>query len=229
MPKPELPTGKAKEAFVREMFDSISPSYDKLNRLMTFRLDQVWRRQSIKSLQLPRSSTILDLACGTGDFVKLARSQGYHCIGTDFSIGMLSHSQLSSDLVVADALNLPFAEDSFDGITCGFALRNFVELPPVFAELSRVLKTGGRIALLEVAQPSSWFLRIGHSLYFNRIVPFLGGLLSDKKAYSYLPASVSYLPPSETIVDMLVDAGFRDASYRLLTTGAAQLLTASRS
>ncbi len=210
------------------MFDSISPTYDKLNRIMTFRFDQTWRRRTLESLQLASGSLILDLACGTGDFVKMARQSGYRCIGADFSFGMLSHSQLSSNLVASDALNLSFATDSFDGVTCGFALRNFTELPPVFRELARVLKPRGRIGLLEVAQPSSRILRIGHQIYFNNVVPFIGGLLSDKEAYSYLPASVSYLPPTEAIVEMLVSSGFSDVSHRLLTTGAAQLFTATK-
>ncbi len=228
MPNPELPTGKEKEVFVREMFDSISPTYDRLNRIMTFRFDQIWRKQSLESLSLPSGSTILDLACGTGDFVKMARLQGYRCIGTDFSHGMLSHSRLSNDLVVSDALNLSFKANSFDGVTCGFALRNFTELLPVFKEMSRVLKTGGKIALLEVAQPSSLIMRVGHGIYFNKIVPLIGGILSDKEAYQYLPASVSYLPPTAAIIEMLVNAGFSEISHALLTTGAAQLFTAKK-
>ncbi|TAN24911.1 MAG: ubiquinone/menaquinone biosynthesis methyltransferase [Actinomycetota bacterium] len=210
------------------MFDTISPNYDKLNRIMTFSLDQNWRRQTLRSLELPAKALILDLACGTGDFVKLARHEGYRCVGTDFSFGMISHSQLSDDLVVSDALDLSFKNDSFDGVTCGFALRNFTELPPVFQELARVLNSGGRIALLEVARPQSLVMRAGHGIYFNRIVPFIGGLLSDKKAYSYLPASVSYLPPPASIIELLVKTGFYNVSHKLLTSGAAQLFTATK-
>lgn len=228
MPDPTLPIGKEKAVFVRQMFDTISPTYDRLNRIMTFKLDQIWRKQALKSLDLQENSSILDLACGTGDFVKLARHQGYRCVGTDFSTGMLSHSQLSNDLVVSDALNLSFADNSFDAITCGFALRNFTELPPVFSELERVLRPNGRIALLEVAKPSSLIMRFGHGIYFNKVVPFVGGLLSDRRAYSYLPASVSYLPPTATIIEMLVKAGFSNVSHKLLTSGAAQLYGATK-
>ncbi|MDA8080575.1 MAG: ubiquinone/menaquinone biosynthesis methyltransferase [Actinomycetota bacterium] len=228
MPNPILPTGKEKEVFVKEMFNSISPSYDRINRIMTFRFDQVWRRQSLRSLNLPARSTILDLACGTGDFVKMARAQGHRCVGTDFSIGMLSHSQLFGDLVVSDALNLAFSDSSFDAVTCGFALRNFTDLIPVFIELARVLRPGGRVALLEVAQPSSLILKAGHAIYFNKLVPIIGGMLSDKNAYRYLPASVSYLPPPATIVELLVKAGFSNISHSRLTTGAAQLFTATK-
>ncbi|NNN19407.1 MAG: ubiquinone/menaquinone biosynthesis methyltransferase [Acidimicrobiaceae bacterium] len=210
------------------MFDTISPTYDRLNRVMTFKLDQIWRKQALNSLGLQENSYILDLACGTGDFVKLARLQGYRCVGTDFSTGMLSHSKLSNDLVVSDALNLSFANNSFDAITCGFALRNFTELPPVFRELERVLRPNGRIALLEVAKPSSLVMRFGHGIYFNKVVPFVGGLLSDRRAYSYLPASVNYLPPTATIIEMLVKAGFSNVSHKLLISGAAQLYGATK-
>lgn len=228
MPKITLPTGKDKEIFVREMFNSISPTYDRLNRIMTFRLDQHWRKESLTRLAINPGSTILDLACGTGDFVKLARLHGFQCVGADFSFGMLSNSRLSSDLVACNAQSLPFTQNTFDAVTCGFALRNFVELLPVFEELGGVLKPGGRIALLEVAHPSSRISRLGHNFYFNYIVPFIGGILSDKKAYSYLPASVNYLPPVATIVEMLAKSGFSNISHELLTTGAAQLFTATK-
>lgn len=228
MPNPLLPTGKEKEKFVREMFDSISPTYDRLNRLLTFRVDQIWRKQALRELNPLSHAQILDLACGTGDFVKLARSQGYRCIGTDFSMGMLQHSNLTDGLVVSDGLNLAFRSKSFDGVTCGFALRNFRELPPVFNELFRILKQGGRISLLEVGQPSSRLLRIGHDVYFNKVVPFIGGLLSDAKAYSYLPASVSYLPTTEQITSMLEDAGFSQIRHTSLLTGAAQVFSATK-
>lgn len=228
MPEISLPTGKDKERYVKEMFDLISPTYDRLNRLLTFKLDQTWRKKALKSLGLNSRSRILDLACGTGDFVKLARSEGYQSIGTDFSMGMLLHSQLKTGLVVSNGLQLAFAGEVFDGVTCGFALRNFTELPPVFHEVARVLKPAGRVALLEVAQPQSKLMKIGHSLYFNKVVPVIGGFLSNGKAYQYLPASVSYLPPTDVIIQMLSDAGFSEIKHTLMTTGAAQLFTATK-
>lgn len=228
MKDPLLPTEDGKEQFVKQMFDNISGNYDTVNRIMTFRIDQLWRKQALKQLRLRPESLILDLACGTGDFIKLAKTQGYRCIGTDFSMGMLQHSKLSSNLVCSDGLNLAFADNCFDGATCGFALRNFRELPTVFAELNRVLKPGGRISLLEVGSPSSPLLRIGHQIYFNKVVPLIGRILSDAEAYRYLPASVKYLPSPQTLKQMLNDAGFTEIGHSQLLTGAAQLITATK-
>lgn len=228
MPKINLPTGAEKERFVREMFDNISPAYDRLNRIMTFKIDQVWRKHSLRRLDLPSKSLILDLACGTGDFIKLSRSQGYECIGTDFSMGMLTHANLTNGLVAADGLNLCFKNESFNAVTCGFALRNFRELLPVFQEIHRILAPGGKTALLEVAQPKSKAFKVAHALYFNRIVPIIGAVLSDSNAYRYLPESVNYLPTTSAIVDMMRSAGFSEVEHELLVTGAAQLFIGTK-
>jgi demethylmenaquinone methyltransferase/2-methoxy-6-polyprenyl-1,4-benzoquinol methylase len=115
-----------------------------------------------------------------------------------------------------------------DGVTCGFALRNLVDLAPFFAELARVLRPGGRIALLEVATPPNRVLRWGHALYFGKVVPAIGGLISDAAAYRYLPRSVAYLPAPGEMREMIARAGFTDVDRRLLSGGVAQLVTATR-
>jgi len=125
-------------------------------------------------------------------------------------------------------LSLPLPDGYADGVTCGFALRNVVDLHALFTEIARVVRSGGRIALLEVSHPHNRILRWGHGLYFNKIVPMIGGLLSDRKAYSYLPASVAYLPPEGEMIAMLQRAGFADARRIPLTLGAAQLLVGTR-
>ena len=119
---------------------------------------------------------------------------------------------------------LPVRDDAFDGVTCGFALRNVVALDPLFAECARVLKPGGRFAFLEVAEPECAVVRAGHRVYFRHVVPFVGGLLSDRAAYRYLPDSTVYLPPPDELTARLTAAGFTDVSRRLLGLGAAQLL-----
>ncbi len=228
-PKTEpLPTGDEKVAAVRSMFDAIAPRYDLVNRVMTFRMDVGWRKRTIRDLGLPHGATVLDLACGTGDFCKGLAGAGLRPVGIDLSYGMLAAARTSAPLVQGDALSLPVPDGSVDGVTCGFALRNFRELGPFFAELSRVVRPAGRVALLEVAEPANPVLRWGHGVYFGRVVPRIGGLLSDPAAYRYLPKSVAYLPEPDAMVAMLVDAGFEKVERTLLSTGISQLITASR-
>lgn len=223
-----LPTGDEKRAAVRSMFDAIAPRYDLVNRVMTFRMDVGWRRRTIASLSLAPGSTVLDLACGTGDLCRGLAEAGLAPVGMDLSFGMLAAARTDAPLVHADALALPVPDGSVDGVTCGFALRNFVDLGPFFAELGRVVRPGGRIALLEVAEPANPVLRWGHGIYFGKVVPKIGGLLSDASAYRYLPKSVAYLPEPDAMLEQIRRAGFRTVDRRLLSTGIAQLITATR-
>lgn len=223
-----LPEGQDKVTAVRTMFDAIAPRYDLVNRIMTFRLDVGWRKRAVRALDLGPAATVLDLATGTGDLCRDLGAAGYRPIGIDLSLGMLRHARTSAPLVQADALALPIADGSVDGVVSGFALRNFVALPPVFAELGRVVRPGGRIALLDVAEPPNPVLKAGHGIYFGRVVPRIGGLLSDADAYRYLPESVAYLPTPEVMLDDLRAAGFGAVNRRLLSGGISQLITATR-
>ena len=223
-----LPEGEEKVAAVRGMFDAIAPRYDLVNRVMTFRMDVGWRRKTVRSLGLPPAATVVDLACGTGDLCRELATQGLRPIGADLSFGMLAAARTDAPLLQGDALRLPFPDASVDGVTCGFALRNFASLPPFFAELGRIVRPGGRIALLEVAEPPNPVLRAGHGVYFGKVVPLVGGLLSDPAAYRYLPRSVAYLPDPEVMLADLAGAGFVDVDRRLLSVGIAQLITATR-
>ena len=223
-----LPQGDEKRAAVRSMFDTIAPRYDFVNRMMTFGLDVAWRRKSIRALQLAPASSVLDLAAGTGDFSVELETSGHQPTGIDLSLGMLSASRSVSPQVQGDLLMLPIADSSVDAAVCGFALRNLVSLPPFFDELHRVLRPGGRIALLDVSQPDNRLLRAGHGMYFNRVVPLIGGLLSDREAYAYLPRSVSYLPEPAELTQMVADAGFNNVERTQLTFGITQLITGTR-
>jgi demethylmenaquinone methyltransferase/2-methoxy-6-polyprenyl-1,4-benzoquinol methylase len=223
-----LPQGEAKQRMVRDMFDAIAPRYDLVNRIMTFRLDVRWRKRTVASLGLDRGALVLDLAAGTGDLCRDLQAAGYRPVGVDLSFGMLAAARTDAPLVHADALRLPVPDGSVDGATCGFALRNFVDLGGFLAELARVVKPGGRIALLEVAEPANPVLRAGHGVYFGRVVPRIGALLSDADAYRYLPKSVAYLPEPPALVQMLRDAGFADGRRETLTGGISQLLTGTR-
>ena len=225
-----LPEGKAKQELVRSMFDSIAPRYDLVNRLMTFGLDSSWRRRTIALLQVSADSVVLDVGCGTGDFARELRRAGRRSLGVDLSFGMLAAARSGgAPLVQADAAALPLRSGTADGVVSGFAVRNFADLAGVLDELSRVLRPGGRLALLEVGEPPSRLVRLGHRIWFTQGVPRLGALLSDGAAYRYLPRSVAYLPSFPEFVRLLEDAGFEDVQHHLLSGGIAQCVTAARS
>jgi demethylmenaquinone methyltransferase/2-methoxy-6-polyprenyl-1,4-benzoquinol methylase len=223
-----LLTGEEKTARVRAMFDTIAPRYDLMNRIMTFGLDQAWRRGAVASLALPEDALVLDLACGTGDLSRLALRRGYRVVGADLSAGMLAANGASTPLVEADGSRLPFVDGAFDGLVCGYALRNFTDLAATLSECARVLRAGGRLAVLEVDAPTSRLWRAGYDVWFNRAVPALGGALSDKEAYHYLPRSVAYLPPAPVLRRMLIEAGFSAVGIRPLAGGLSQQVVATR-
>lgn len=213
---------------MRSMFDAIAPRYDLLNTVMTFGMDRGWRRKGVAALRLPGGARVLDVACGPGELCVALDRVGYRSVGIDLSRGMLDQAVTPAPLVHGDGLHLPFAAASVDGAVSGWALRNVADLPTLWAELARVVRPGGRIALLEVAEPSLALLRAGHKVYFGQVVPRLGALLSDGAAYAYLPRSVAYLPPPGEMLAQLRSAGFGDADRRLLSAGICQLVTATR-
>ncbi len=221
--------GAGRERAVERMFDRAARRYDLLNRLLTFGLDRRWRRRSVRLLDLPPASLVADLACGTGDFCGELEKAGHRAVGMDFSAGMLRHARTSTPLVRADVLKLPLADSSVDGAVSGFALRNLSGLGAFYVELGRVVRPGGRIALLEVAEPTRRVVRRGHRLYFRWVVPIVGGLLSDREAYRYLPASMRLLPAPQTLSTELRAAGFTDIEHHVLSAGIAQLFTGTRS
>jgi len=224
-----LPQGAEKVAAVDTMFDTIAPRYDLLNRMLTFGMDVGWRKKAVRALGLPAGSVVLDLACGTGDLCRVLARAGLRPIGVDRSAGMLAAARTEAPLVQGDGIHIPVPDGAVDGITCGFAMRNVVDLDAFFAECARALRPGGRVALLDVSEPANPVLRAGHSVYFGKVVPLVGGLLSDRAAYRYLPKSLAYLPPGPRMVEMLDAGGFTGTRHQVLSVGIAQLLTATRS
>ena len=227
-PGAPLPEGADKTRSVQAMFDVIAPRYDLVNRVMTFRMDVGWRRRTVGSLGLTPGSVVVDLACGTGDLARDLAERRLVPVGVDLSFGMLAAAPVAFPRLQADGSALPLADASVDGATCGFALRNFTDLDATLSELARVIRPGGRMALLEVAEPPNPLMRFGHGIYFNKVVPKVGGLLSDGDAYAYLPRSVAYLPDPEEMVAAIGRTGFTHVRRTLLSGGIAQLLTGTR-
>jgi demethylmenaquinone methyltransferase / 2-methoxy-6-polyprenyl-1,4-benzoquinol methylase len=224
----DLPTGKEKTARVRAMFDVIAPRYDLVNRLISLGLDQHWRRRAVRSLGLPAGATVLDLACGTGSLGDIALRAGYCVLGADMSAGMLAERKAALPALQCDAAALPLAAASVDGVVCGYALRNFTDLAASLAEAARVLRPGGRIAVLEVASPSGALVRAGHAVWFGHAVPMIGGIVSDGDAYRYLPDSVAYLPGDIALRRLFREAGFATVGRQLLQGGLSQIITGTR-
>ena len=216
---------------VRSMFDRIAPVYDVMNRVMTAGLDIRWRRLAAESA-VRSGDRVLDAACGTGDLAIADLKAGAGRVtGLDFSAAMLARARKKTvqrpdavEWVQGDMLALPFADGTFDAATVGFGVRNVADLELGLRELRRVLRPGGRLAILEITQPRG-ALRPFFSLWFDRVVPALGKVLPGGSAYSYLPASVKRFPDAESLARMLGECGFGDVRFRLLAGSIVALHT----
>jgi demethylmenaquinone methyltransferase/2-methoxy-6-polyprenyl-1,4-benzoquinol methylase len=229
MPRDRLPEGDEKYRDVETMFDRLAPDYDRMNRLISLGLDRGWRRHTVAELGLDPGARVLDLACGTGDLCNDLAASGYFSLGVDYSAGMLASAHTRAPLVRGDAGRLPFRDHSLDGVICGFALRNFIELTHVFAEIARVLRPGGRFAALDAAVPANPLLRAGNAIWFRGAVPLLGRLLTrEGDAYSYLPRSTAYLPAADVLADALEEAGFVESRHHTLTGGSVLVISGTR-
>jgi demethylmenaquinone methyltransferase / 2-methoxy-6-polyprenyl-1,4-benzoquinol methylase len=235
----ELPVagGPEKRAYVRHIFTAIAPTYDRLNRIISFRFDQRWRRDAVKRLGWERrpDGIYLDLCAGTLDFgATLARQPGFRgeVIGADFVAPMLRLGRSKADRlapVVADALELPFPDGSFDGTMVGWGVRNLVDLDAGLAEAARVLRPGARLVILEMALPSQPQLRRVYEFYFRRVMPWIGSRISKHTtAYAWLPASTFAFPEPPELARRLLAGGFRDVSYKLFLGGVCALHVATR-
>ena len=221
-------TGRLPSDEVRGMFDRIAPFYDVMNRAMTAGLDGRWRRLAAREVVWP-GDRVLDACCGTGDLAIAAERRGGKVVGLDFSERMLERARRKSgtiEWVKGDALALPFAEGEFDVATVGFGVRNLDDLEGGLRELARVLRPGGKVAVLEITRPRG-LLRPFFRLWFDVLVPAAGKVLPGGKAYTYLPASVRRFPGPEDLAALLVSAGFQEVRYRLLGGGSVALHTAT--
>lgn len=229
-----LPPIEEKAAYVERMFARIAPGYDRVNRVMTFGLDQGWRQRVVAQVAPPVGGRALDVGTGTGDFLPLLAEwtrEGLS-VGVDFTVPMMAagHPKLDdlgpgrAAFVGGDALRLPFPDASFDAITTGFVMRNVVDVGQAFAEMYRVARPGAAIACLEVARPRNPLVRLGHRLYFEGVVPVIGQLLGgDRRAYTYLPQSARAFPSPPALAEIMAAAGWRHVSYRLYGMGAVAI------
>jgi demethylmenaquinone methyltransferase/2-methoxy-6-polyprenyl-1,4-benzoquinol methylase len=241
------PSGAVDEATaagqVREMFGRIAPRYDLANRLLSLRMDVIWRRRVARRFRdtLCRpSAKVLDLCCGTGDLAfvlaREASANGASIIGADFVHEMVVRAGAKSTqeksppaFLEADALALPFADATFDLLTAAFGFRNLANYAAGLAEIHRVLAPEGSIAILEFAEPRGAFLSRLNRFYFHRVLPAIGGLISgDRQAYGYLPASVSRYPDPEAIAELMKVTGFRDVRCERWMAGLVTLHTGVR-
>jgi len=224
--------GDAKRAYVRRIFSEIAPSYDLLNHVLSLNIDRGWRNRAIRALALDRRprGTYLDICAGTMDVsAQVARQPGFggSVVAIDFAEPMLLGGRaktrgLPVEPLVADALQLPLADGSADGIIVAFGARNFDVLDEALVELGRVLAPGARLVILELSTPPSRLVRFGYHLYFHRVLPFIGRLVSGHRtAYSYLPASVANFPKVDDLARRMKRAGFENVEFRALTLGVA--------
>ncbi|MFA7404283.1 MAG: bifunctional demethylmenaquinone methyltransferase/2-methoxy-6-polyprenyl-1,4-benzoquinol methylase UbiE [Pelobacteraceae bacterium] len=220
---------------IQQMFGAIAPRYDFLNRLLSFGIDRRWRTKAVRLLKYSEGSRILDVATGTGDValeIALRTPESVKITGADFCKEMvdLGAEKVAAspyadriDLKVAPCEDLPFANDTFDSITIAFGIRNVVDRKLGLAEMWRVLRSGGRMIILEFSTPRSLLFRQLYYFYFRRLLPVVGGLFSRYNAYKYLPDSVLEFPSQEAFSRMMAEAGFRNIHLHELTFGIATI------
>lgn len=223
--------GKERADYVQKMFDQIAGRYNLMNRLMTGGQDQRWRRFVVRQAQLPPGGKLLDLATGTGDiaFEALKMVDDLHAVGGDFSLPMMHVGQQQQlggqvDWAGADALNLPFAAETFDAVTAGYLLRNVIDIPRTLTEVLRVLKPGGRLVVLDSSPPPDNALRPLIMFHLKHVIPTLGRLISDHPdAYEYLPESTTAFKTPEQLVELMENAGFESVTYQPFMFGAVSV------
>ena len=228
----------AKTEQVKQMFDSIAPAYDFMNRAMTLGIDIWWRKLAVKRLKRLRPSRILDVATGTGDFaIQLNESlQPQHITGIDLSQGMLDEAcrkvkEKGLESIITfeqgDCMALPMQDETFDAVTVAFGVRNFEHLQQGYQEMARVLKPGGMLCVLELSTPTNPLIRWFYDLYSMHIIPWVGSLKSgDKTAYRYLPQSIAAVPQGDDMLQLMRNAGLHKTLYKRLTLGVCTIYTA---
>jgi demethylmenaquinone methyltransferase/2-methoxy-6-polyprenyl-1,4-benzoquinol methylase len=225
---------------VEQMFDNIAPTYDTLNHRLSWNIDKGWRRKAIKQLMPFAPKTLLDVATGTGDFaIQACRMlDGVHVKGIDISEGMMDVGRqkvrqmgLAERIAFEreDCTNLSYPDASFDAVTAAFGIRNFADLDKGLQEMCRVLRKGGHLSIVELTTPITFPMRQLFHVYAHTVLPVYGRLISrDSSAYSYLTKTIEAFPQGERMVDILLKAGFAEASFRRLTFGICTMYFATK-
>lgn len=216
---------REKSKSVQTMFNNIASKYDFLNKVLSLNLDNSWRKQAIKMVNIEPNDKILDLACGTGDMIIAIKKRHPESkiFGADFSQNMLSISRKKVPygmFSAADAHFLPYKNNSFNKITISFGFRNVADKDQGLKELYRVLENNGRLCILELTQPENSLINFFYKLYFKKLLPYIGGIFSSKKAYTYLPDSVYNFPKRKQFLTMIENAGFKNIKFKTMLFGA---------
>lgn len=226
---------KKKKEQVRRIFDSISHRYDFLNHFLSVGIDFYWRKKAITLSNMNKDSILLDVACGTGDFsIEASRNGIKKIFGADLSLNMLRLFRNKADWIKGNSAQcvaeyLPFKDNSFTNITVAFGVRNFYDILEGFKQFYRVLKINGKATILEFRLPSNKFIRKIYLFYFNKILPFIGRIISkDKEAYTYLPKSVNEFDEKINLVELLKQSGFEKVEKHSLTLGLVQVVIATK-
>lgn len=226
-----------KSVIVRNLFDNIAPVYDLLNNIISFGLHKRWKKQAIAFLEIKEGDKVLDLCCGSGDMTKLIldeKIKNINITATDFSSKMLDQARKRFDktslvnIIQADAMNLPFVDNSFDCIIISFGLRNLESIPDGLIEMKRVLKKGGRLVSIDFGKPKSPLFKLMFNLYFNIFVPIFGLLFKKFEEYSYLPSSIKNFPSPSSLVTLLVELEYKKAFYKDLFMGFVSMQSACK-
>ncbi|WP_018108901.1 bifunctional demethylmenaquinone methyltransferase/2-methoxy-6-polyprenyl-1,4-benzoquinol methylase UbiE [Bacteroides propionicifaciens] len=237
--KPYNQEGKKTEQ-VEQMFDNIAPAYDKLNHILSFNIDKIWRNKAIKWLKQFKPKTIMDVATGTGDFALLAykKIKPELLTGIDISEGMMNvgrakvkkagfeeHIRFEKE----DCLNLTYSDNQYDAITVAFGIRNFESLEQGLGEMLRVLKPGGHLVILELTTPVKAPMKQLFQFYSQKVMPSIGKMISsDKNAYTYLPSTIKAFPQGEVMQEIIKKVGYREVQFKRLTFGTCTLYTATK-
>jgi demethylmenaquinone methyltransferase/2-methoxy-6-polyprenyl-1,4-benzoquinol methylase len=229
----DSPTVSKDSHRIRSMFGAIAPVYDMLNHLLSLNIDQAWRRFTVRAALRETDRHVLDVACGTGDLtaqLRRAAAPAAQVVGVDFCEPMLRIAMRKQPVpfLLADGLHLPFAAQSFDLLTIGFGLRNMESLEAGLREMRRVLRPGGRLAILEFTTPRNPVIRAVYLLYFRRLLPAIGNLVSRSEAYGYLSRSVLEWPSPRELARILKRCGYRHVRHAELSLGIAVLHIAER-